>query len=137
MTAWATAPATISWSRPRGASRRCCGRPISRPGSLPIDCLKIDRSFIARLHNGASETAVLRSIVRLGKSLGKTVLAEGIETEPQLQQLCEMGCLLGQGYLLARPLPAHDVSRLLCSPALPAIVIPPDLRLSHSSALLH
>ncbi len=86
---------------------------LSHLSTLPIDCLKIDRSFVSRLETSANEAAVVRSIILLGSSLGKLVVAEGIETPGQLAQLREMGCRLGQGYLMARPLPAQDVSSLL------------------------
>ncbi len=86
---------------------------LSHLSTLPIDCLKIDRSFVNRLDQGVNEAAVVRSIVLLGTSLGKVVVAEGIETAAQLELLREMGCGLGQGYLLARPMPAQDVSTLL------------------------
>ena len=86
---------------------------LSHLSTLPIDCLKIDRSFVARLEAGSNEAAVVRSIVLLGSSLGKTVVAEGIETDVQLRQLQEMGCQLGQGYLLARPKTADDITSLL------------------------
>jgi EAL domain-containing protein (putative c-di-GMP-specific phosphodiesterase class I) len=93
---------------------------------LPIDCLKIDQSFVSRLDSpgasGTNEAAVVRSIILLGSSLGKVVVAEGIETASQLAQLRSMGCRLGQGYLLARPLVASDVCARLPvpAPALPA-----------------
>jgi diguanylate cyclase (GGDEF)-like protein/PAS domain S-box-containing protein len=86
---------------------------LSHLSTLPIDCLKIDRSFVSRLETSANEAAVVRSIILLGSSLGKMVVAEGIETPGQLAQLREMGCRLGQGFLMARPLPAQDVSSLL------------------------
>ncbi len=86
---------------------------LSHLSTLPIDCLKIDRSFVMRLRPGSNEAAVVRSIVLLGSSLGKQVVAEGIETDSQLGQLREMGCSLGQGYLWARPLVPADVSSLL------------------------
>jgi diguanylate cyclase (GGDEF)-like protein/PAS domain S-box-containing protein len=86
---------------------------LSHLSTLPIDCLKIDRSFVARLEHGSNEAAVVKSILLLGNSLGKAVVAEGIETQEQLFQLQEMGCDLGQGYLLAHPQPAADVSSLL------------------------
>ena len=56
---------------------------------------------------------MVRSILLLGSSLGKTVVAEGIETEAQLKQLQEMGCGLGQGYLLAYPKSSADITSLL------------------------
>jgi EAL domain-containing protein (putative c-di-GMP-specific phosphodiesterase class I) len=86
---------------------------LSHLSTLPIDCLKIDRSFVSRLDQGSNEAAVVKSILLLGSSLGKAVVAEGIETDAQLAQLQDMGCELGQGYLLARPQPAADVSLLL------------------------
>ncbi len=86
---------------------------LSHLSTLPIDCLKIDRSFVARMEAGSNEAAVVRSIVLLGSSLGKAVVAEGIETEAQLRQLQDMGCALGQGYLLAYPQSPAEVSLLL------------------------
>jgi diguanylate cyclase (GGDEF)-like protein/PAS domain S-box-containing protein len=98
---------------------------LSHLSTLPIDCLKIDRSFVMRLAPGSNEAAVVRSIVLLGSSLGKQVVAEGIETDSQLGQLRDMGCSLGQGYLLARPMAPTDVSSLLSGceapPAPPAL----------------
>ena len=96
---------------------------LSHLSTLPIDCLKIDRSFVTRLEAGSNEAAVVRSIVLLGSSLGKAVVAEGIETDVQLQQLQEMGCEFGQGYLLARPAAAVEVSLLLLK-LLPDIALP-------------
>jgi EAL domain-containing protein (putative c-di-GMP-specific phosphodiesterase class I) len=86
---------------------------LSHLSTLPIDCLKIDRSFVARLATSDKEAAVVRSIILLGSSLGKLVVAEGIETPAQLEQLREMGCRLGQGYLLSRPLAMSQVPALL------------------------
>ena len=96
---------------------------LSHLSTLPIDCLKIDRSFVARLDAGSNEAAVVRSIVLLGSSLGKAIVAEGIETDAQLQQLQELGCQLGQGFLLARPQSPAEVSSLLLS-LLPDIPLP-------------
>jgi diguanylate cyclase (GGDEF)-like protein/PAS domain S-box-containing protein len=86
---------------------------LSHLSTLPLDCLKIDRSFVARLNGGNAEEAVVRSIVLLGSSLGKVVVAEGIETEEQLHRLRRMGCRYGQGYLLGRPMKPHEVSSVL------------------------
>jgi diguanylate cyclase (GGDEF)-like protein/PAS domain S-box-containing protein len=88
---------------------------LSHLSTLPIDCLKIDRSFVTHLQAGSHEAAVVRSIVLLGSSMGKAVVAEGIETEAQLQQLQEMGCGLGQGYLLARPKTVPEINTMLDS----------------------
>ena len=86
---------------------------LSHLSTLPIDSLKIDRSFVARLHSCHNESAVVRSIVLLGHALGKVVVAEGIETPTQLEALREMGCRRGQGFLLARPMSAADLSLAL------------------------
>ncbi len=86
---------------------------LSHLSTLPIDCLKIDRSFVSRLGQDSNEAAVVRSILLLGSSLGKQVVAEGIETAEQLRELVDMGCRLGQGYFLAHPQPAAQVSSLL------------------------
>ncbi len=89
---------------------------LSHLSTLPIDCLKIDRSFVSRLETSNNEAAVVRSIVLLGSSLGKLVVAEGIETPWQLEQLRSLGCRLGQGFLLSRPLSAADAALLLAAP---------------------
>jgi diguanylate cyclase (GGDEF)-like protein/PAS domain S-box-containing protein len=72
--------------------------------TLPITSLKIDRSFVQRLQDKTSDAEVVKAVITLGHALGKTVIAEGIETPDQLAQLRALGCSLGQGYLLARPL---------------------------------
>lgn len=71
---------------------------------LPIDVLKIDRSFIAPLGFAPEHEAVARAISQLGQSLGLTVVAEGVETPLQLARLADMGCGLAQGYFFGRPL---------------------------------
>lgn len=86
---------------------------LSHLSNLPIDCLKIDRSFVVNLRAGSKEAAVIRAIVSLGKSLGKEVIAEGIETVAQRDELRDLGCDVGQGYLLARPQPAEAIDRFL------------------------
>jgi diguanylate cyclase (GGDEF)-like protein/PAS domain S-box-containing protein len=78
---------------------------------FPIDTLKIDRSFVARL--GAGEEEIVRAIVTLGKSLGMQVLGEGVETPVQLAALGRLGCHLAQGFLLSPPLPAEEAGALL------------------------
>ena len=86
---------------------------LAHLSNLPIDSLKLDRSFVNRMQVGSKEAAVVRAVVQLGKSLGKSVVAEGIETPSQLDQLRDMGCDVGQGYVLSRPLPAELVVTLL------------------------
>ncbi|HVE98278.1 MAG TPA: EAL domain-containing protein [Mycobacteriales bacterium] len=80
---------------------------------LPVDILKIDRTFVSGLGTHPEMSAVTSAIVALGKSLNLTVVAEGIEEPSQLASLTAMGCDYGQGYLLSRPLPAAEVAVLL------------------------
>ena len=76
---------------------------------MPVDSIKIDRSFIAGLdHSGGGTLAIVRAIIGLGRGLGKLVVAEGIETEAQARRLSDLGCHLGQGYLYGRPAPDLD-----------------------------
>jgi EAL domain-containing protein (putative c-di-GMP-specific phosphodiesterase class I) len=78
-----------------------------------VHSLKIDRGFVNEMQRRVDQTALLRAIVLLGNSLGKSVIAGGIETSAQLEQLRKMGCTAGQGYYLARPLAAERVDRML------------------------
>jgi diguanylate cyclase (GGDEF)-like protein/PAS domain S-box-containing protein len=80
---------------------------------LPVDSLKVDRSFVGRLSRDSKDAAVVRGIVQLGRSLGTEVVAEGIETPSQFDQLREMGCDRGQGFLMARPMNPAQVVALL------------------------
>jgi diguanylate cyclase (GGDEF)-like protein len=80
-----------------------------------VDGLKIDRSFVADIANDRGRW-VTEAIVAMTLGLGGFVVAEGIETEAQLTALVGMGCVLGQGYLLSRPLPAGAMTALLTAP---------------------
>jgi EAL domain-containing protein (putative c-di-GMP-specific phosphodiesterase class I) len=80
---------------------------------FPMDVLKIDRSFVDRLGGDSEDVALVRTIVRLGRSLGMRTVAEGIEDAVQLAALREMRCDFAQGYYLSRPLPAAEAGRLL------------------------
>ncbi len=82
-------------------------------GSLPIDSLKIDRSFVAGLHEQPQNVEIVRAVLNLGHSLGRRVIAEGIETTEQLATLRRLGVRYGQGYLMSRPLAAAQVTELL------------------------
>ncbi len=82
-------------------------------GTLPIESLKIDRSFVMGLHQTAQNVEIVRAVLNLGQSLGRTVIAEGIETLEQLSTLRQLGVPFGQGYLLSRPLRAEQAQALL------------------------
>jgi diguanylate cyclase (GGDEF)-like protein len=71
---------------------------------LPVDEVKIDKSFVLGLASDLGDLAVVRAIVELGHSLGLTVVAEGVEQDATRDQLVEMGCDVAQGYLISRPL---------------------------------
>ncbi len=76
---------------------------------LPVDQLKIDASFVRRLPEHAADAAIASTIISMGRSLGLTVVAEGVETTAQRDWLAERGCHLFQGYLLARPVSADNL----------------------------
>jgi EAL domain-containing protein (putative c-di-GMP-specific phosphodiesterase class I) len=80
---------------------------------FPIDILKIDRSFVARLLGGPEDAAVAHAIIKLGQTLHLDVVAEGIETDDQLNELRGLGCEYGQGYLFARPLAPDAMADLV------------------------
>ncbi|MFL6240973.1 MAG: putative bifunctional diguanylate cyclase/phosphodiesterase [Actinomycetes bacterium] len=80
---------------------------------LPVDTLKIDRSYVSGVGARTQSTSLTSSIVRLGRDLGLMVVAEGIEDPAQAHELVAMGCEYGQGFLFAEPLPADEMVRLL------------------------
>jgi diguanylate cyclase (GGDEF)-like protein len=82
---------------------------------LPIDILKMDRSFVTGMLADRDKVAIVRAILSLAQALGKKTTAEGIETIELAQTLAAMGCDYGQGYLYARPLEASDALALLAS----------------------
>jgi diguanylate cyclase (GGDEF)-like protein/PAS domain S-box-containing protein len=79
--------------------------------SLPLDMIKIDRSFIARI--GAGNTELVHSIIRLAQELKVRTVAEGVETAVQFERLRSFGCQYGQGFFLGHPLPKHEVDEFL------------------------
>lgn len=81
--------------------------------SLPIDAVKIDRSFVSSIGVHSEDAAVITAIIALAASLHLEVIAEGIETIEQLDFLRNHGCLQGQGFLFARPMPAADFKALV------------------------
>ena len=80
---------------------------------LPVDELKIDRSFVIQMAVSASDAVIVRSTIDLGHNLGLRVVAEGVETQHAWQQLSELGCDIAQGYYLGRPMPAADLEQQL------------------------
>jgi diguanylate cyclase (GGDEF)-like protein len=84
---------------------------------LPLDELKIDRSFIVGIAPDSEEVAIIRSTIELGHSLGLTVVAEGVESEAARAVLEEVGCDAGQGFYLGRPMTQKHLARWLASRA--------------------
>ena len=81
--------------------------------SFPFDKIKIDRSFIADLSGKRDGEAIIRAIAGLGKSLGMTTVAEGVETADQMERIRAEGCTDVQGYLISKPVPASEVLKFL------------------------
>jgi PAS domain S-box-containing protein/diguanylate cyclase (GGDEF)-like protein len=86
---------------------------LSQIAHLPLDALKIDRSFIASMTDRPETLAIVSAIVNITKALGIFVVAEGVETEVQATRLQSLGCDEAQGYFFSRPVPASEVSKLL------------------------
>lgn len=81
--------------------------------SLPLDKIKIDKSFVQDLIDDDDDTTIVRAIIQLGKSLGMQVIAEGVETLEQEAYVISEGCHEGQGYLYSKPLSARELSAYL------------------------
>ena len=86
---------------------------LGRLVELPIQELKIDRSFVTDMDGDGPGAAIVRSTIDLGHHLGLEVVAEGVETEEQLRELRTLGCDGAQGFHLLRPLPADEVGAWL------------------------
>ena len=77
--------------------------------SLPLDKIKIDKSFISQLNLQDDEVSIVRTIIQLAKNMKKQVIAEGVETAEQEAYIINEGCDEGQGYFYSKPLPAHEM----------------------------
>ena len=82
---------------------------------FPVAALKIDRSFVAGIGREASDAAIVRTIIEMARSLGSTVIAEGVETQAQVGFLRRFGCHQAQGYFFAPPMPIGEFIQLVCS----------------------
>ena len=80
---------------------------------FPINCLKVDRTFVQNLGENAQDTEIVRAIVTLAKTLGLQVVAEGVEKESHIDLLRELGCDIGQGFYFTKPLTKEDAAKLL------------------------
>jgi diguanylate cyclase len=91
---------------------------LARLRDLPVEVLKVDRSFVAGLGTVPEDTAVVASVLSLAHAMGLHVVAEGVETPLQARQLLDLGCSVAQGYLYSRPVPADAVpaAAAACAP---------------------
>jgi EAL domain-containing protein (putative c-di-GMP-specific phosphodiesterase class I) len=87
---------------------------------LPLDSLKIDRSFVRELNTSSDDAAITTAIIAMAHALGLRVVGEGVETTAQRDVLRAQGCDAMQGYLFSRPVPAGEFERLLAREPLPA-----------------
>ena len=84
---------------------------------FPLDVLKIDRSFVAGLGTDDEDSAIVAAVIGMARTLGLTVVAEGVENRGQLAQLIRLECDRAQGFLFAPPIPAHEVERMIATRA--------------------
>jgi diguanylate cyclase (GGDEF)-like protein/PAS domain S-box-containing protein len=82
---------------------------LSYLSKLPIDVLKIDQSFVRDMLEDKGDRAIVQGIIALAQAFDRQIVAEGIETEAHYRALCDMGCQIGQGYGIARPMPADEL----------------------------
>jgi EAL domain-containing protein (putative c-di-GMP-specific phosphodiesterase class I) len=102
--------------------------------AIPVNKIKIDRSFVRLMMNGESDASIIKAVILLGQTLNLEIVAEGIETPEQQRFLIAQGCRLGQGYLFSKPVPAEAFGALLekAAPLSPSHAIPPSPLLQHS-----
>ena len=90
---------------------------LSRLRTMPVQVLKIDKTFLQAVPHDAQATAIVTAIIELARALGMQAVAEGVENEQQRAFLVQRGCPLAQGYLLGRPVPAEEIEPLLARAA--------------------
>jgi EAL domain-containing protein (putative c-di-GMP-specific phosphodiesterase class I) len=95
---------------------------LARLKHMPVDVLKIDRAFVRDVHRDPSLASMVRAMIQLAQGLEMTPLAEGVETQQELEFLRANGCRLAQGFLFARPSPAEEIPALVGRSLLPESV---------------
>jgi EAL domain-containing protein (putative c-di-GMP-specific phosphodiesterase class I) len=86
---------------------------------LPLDILKIDRSFVQTMLENPNNLEIIKAIVGLGKILDLRIVAEGVETQEQFNTLRELGCDLAQGFFLGKPMPKEQAEELIAACCVP------------------
>ena len=84
---------------------------LSQLRKLPVDEIKIDKSFVLKLDESSEDAVIVRSTIELGHNMGLAVVAEGVENDASRELLRRFGCDIVQGYLLSKPIPADDFAR--------------------------
>jgi EAL domain-containing protein (putative c-di-GMP-specific phosphodiesterase class I) len=95
---------------------------LARLKHMPVDVLKIDRAFVRDVHRDPSLASMVRAMIQLAQGLDMIPLAEGVETQQELEFLRGSGCRLAQGFLFSRPVPAEEIPALVGRSLLPEIV---------------
>jgi EAL domain-containing protein (putative c-di-GMP-specific phosphodiesterase class I) len=95
---------------------------LSHLRQLPVREVKIDKSFVMQMDTSAGDATIVRAVIDLARNLELTVVAEGVETESAWQQLTAWGCHRIQGYFLAKPLPADEITAWLAERCAPGAV---------------
>ncbi|HVU71665.1 MAG TPA: EAL domain-containing protein [Mycobacteriales bacterium] len=106
---------------------------LSQLRRLPVQEVKVDRSFVQRMHEEADDASIVRSIIELARTLELEVVAEGVEANAAMDMLRAMGCHIAQGYAISRPMPVPELGRWL---AARSSTVPPP-RLLSSPAPTH
>jgi EAL domain-containing protein (putative c-di-GMP-specific phosphodiesterase class I) len=84
---------------------------------LPVQTIKIDRSFVMEMCTDTSDATIVRSTIDLGRNLGLDIVAEGVESQESWEALREHGCTLAQGYFIGKPMPAEELVGLIAKRA--------------------
>ena len=88
---------------------------------LPVNSIKIDKSFVENIMTCQRDTLIVKSLINLAKDLNLNIIAEGVETQEQLQFLKDHNCIEAQGYYLNKPLSTKDISKLLTASSDPTL----------------
>ena len=86
---------------------------LSQLGNFSFDRIKVDRSFVAECEHDPKRLKIIKAILNLGKGLGISTTAEGIETDDQMRLMRELGCDNGQGYLFSAALPSNELPKYI------------------------
>ena len=97
---------------------------LSRLREMPIDCLKIDRSFICGVDSGMCDKSIVEAIMAMAQGIGLRVIAEGVDNEEQINFLVDKRCREAQGFFFSRPLPAQKIEEILSCKNSPIILSP-------------